>query len=161
MPTARFRSARARVDSINDCAARGSRPPFYGSSRTGGRFPRGRSAGPDHIKNLLHNRLANWHSPHQFLSRQQLRRVENLFNSLILNAGCGEEYFALGIAVGISDIDSNQKTVELRFRQRVGAFEFNRILSRQHMERPRVTGALLPQWKPYPPASPAKGRIAF
>ncbi len=39
--------------------------------------------------------------------------------------------------VGVGNVDLHQEAIELRFRQRIGAFLFDRVLRRQHMERPR------------------------
>ena len=39
--------------------------------------------------------------------------------------------------VGIAHVDLQQEAVELRLRQRIGAFLLDRVLRRQHVERPR------------------------
>ena len=44
---------------------------------------------------------------------------------------------ALGGSVGIADVDLQQKSVQLRLRQRVGALLLERVLRRQNMERRR------------------------
>ena len=60
----------------------------------------------------------------------------------LLAEGGGDEHAPFGLDVGIADIDLQQKAVELGFGQRIGAFLFQRILRRQHMERPRQVVAL-------------------
>ncbi len=51
------------------------------------------------------------------------------------DAGGGEQHLALGLEIGIADIDLQQEAVELRLGQRVGAFLLERVLRRQHVER--------------------------
>ncbi len=51
-----------------------------------------------------------------------------------LGAGGLEQDAALGVAVGIVDVDFHQEAVELRFGQRIGAFLLQRVLRREHME---------------------------
>ena len=41
----------------------------------------------------------------------------------------------LGCPVGIGHVDLNQEPVELRFRQGISAFLFDRILCGQHVKR--------------------------
>ena len=55
--------------------------------------------------------------------------------SRLFGAGGVEQDFALGVAVGIVDVDLHQEAVELRFGQRIGAFLLERVLRRQHVER--------------------------
>ena len=43
----------------------------------------------------------------------------------------------LGVVVRIVDVDLHQEAVELRFRQRIGAFLLDRVLRREHVERAR------------------------
>ena len=55
----------------------------------------------------------------------------------LFGAGGLEQDAPLGVAIGIVDVDLHQEAVELRFRQRIGAFLLQRILRRQHMKRLR------------------------
>ncbi|MGY4368326.1 hypothetical protein ACVW1A_004391 [Bradyrhizobium sp. LB1.3] len=48
-----------------------------------------------------------------------------------------EQDTALGVAIGIVDVDLHQETVELRFRQRIGSFLLQRVLRGEYMERLR------------------------
>ena len=41
------------------------------------------------------------------------------------------------VEVGIVDVDLHQEAVELRFRQRIGAFLLDRVLRREHVEGAR------------------------
>src|SRR5258708_7068373 len=45
------------------------------------------------------------------------------------------ENVALSAAIGITQLQAHQETIELTFGQRVGAFEFERILRGQHQKR--------------------------
>ena len=49
-------------------------------------------------------------------------------------AGGLQQDAALGLAVGIADVDLEQEAVELGFGQRIGAFLLDRVLGREHME---------------------------
>ncbi len=55
----------------------------------------------------------------------------------LLGTGGLEQDAALGVAIGIVDVDLHQEAVELRFGQRIGAFLLQRVLRREHVERLR------------------------
>ena len=61
--------------------------------------------------------------PAQHLRRQRLR-----------GAGGGQQHRAFGGERGIAHLDFQQKPIQLRFRQRIGAFLFDGVLCGQHME---------------------------
>ncbi|MEI9887364.1 MAG: hypothetical protein WDN08_12835 [Rhizomicrobium sp.] len=54
---------------------------------------------------------------------------------LFLAEGGGDQHLALGLLVGIADVDLQQEAVELRLGQGIGALLLQRVLRRQHMER--------------------------
>ena len=120
---------------MSACAARGPGPqpiPFDSSgSPSPGRAARTRS------------RMAStMRSP---IGARRTRRCASDRSSAVMTGsglvprspGGFNQYATLGRAVGISDIDLHEESVQLRLRQRIGALLLERVLRRQHMERRR------------------------
>ena len=90
----------------------------------------------------LHHRFADRQPAHQALRRQQLIGGHGQFRLVLFRAGRVEHDFALGVVVGIVDVDLHQEAVELRFGQRIGALLLDRVLGREHVERARNVVAI-------------------
>ena len=85
----------------------------------------------------LDHRFADRQAAHQPLRGDQLVGGHGRLRLALFGAGGVEHDPPLGLAVGIVDVDLHQEAVELRFRQRIGAFLLDRVLGREHMEGPR------------------------
>ena len=93
----------------------------------------GRDQGQDRLDDAFPDRDA----AHEALRGEQFVGRHRLPRYLLGEAGRRDQHPPLGIAIGIIDVDLQQKAVELRFRQRIGAFLLQRVLRREHMKRPR------------------------
>ena len=95
------------------------------------------------VEDRVDDRFADRQPAHQALGAHQIFSAHRRLRPRLVGAGRVEQDVPLGLAVGIADVDLHQKAVELRFRQRIGAFLLERVLRRQHVERPRqiVAGA--------------------
>ena len=82
---------------------------------------------------VIEQRGRGMYGVHLGLRSQQHWRVQHGRQlAYTLAAPAGFQQGALGAGVGISQRDSHQKAVELRFRQRRGAHERRRVLGRNH-----------------------------
>ena len=81
--------------------------------------------------------LAHRHAADQRLGGHQLLGGQRRRRAFLGRAGGGEQHRALGLQHRVADVDLQQEPVELRLGQRVGAFLLDRVLRRQHVERPR------------------------
>ena len=90
----------------------------------------------------LDHRFADRQAAHQPLRRDQFVGGHRRLRLALFRAGGVEHDFAFGVAIGIIDVDLHQEAVELRFRQRIGAFLLDRVLRREHMERARHVVAI-------------------
>ena len=95
------------------------------------------SGGADEIEDRLDHAFADRRAAHQALRRHQLGGGHRRLRLDFAVAGRLDEDAALGVAVGIADVDLHQEAIELRLGQRVGAFLLERVLRRQNMERRR------------------------
>ena len=115
----------------------GSRPCPPGE-QIGDELRRLRLPGPSRahqIDGVLKDMIGHDHLPHQFLHLQNRRPVEDR-----LHVAAGRLVVALHDlhllrTVRIADDDVEHEAIELRFRQRIGAFLLDRVLRRQHEER--------------------------
>ena len=76
-------------------------------------------------------------APDQSLNRRHLVGRHHLLGDGLLDTGGLEKHPAFGFEVGISDVDLEEKPVELGFGERVGALLLKRILGGQNVERRR------------------------
>ena len=128
-------NARARQASIRAWLARGPGP--HETKRV---IPSAAAAGPagaDQRQDRLDDAFADRDAAHQALRRHQLGDIHRRPRPVLGDAGGRDQHFALGLAVGIIDVDLQQEPVELGLGQRIGAFLLQRVLGRQHMKRPR------------------------
>ncbi len=93
-------------------------------------------AGRTHqLQDCLDHAFRHRHAPHQRLHLDETFGIHDRIGFRFKSA-CGfEKNAALGRKFGIENIDLHQEAVELGFRQRIGAFLFQRVLGCQHMER--------------------------
>ena len=112
-------NARARTASISDWLARGLGPQAIGS---GVAAFRSGTRGAHQREDRLDHGFPDRQPAHQPLRRDQILGVHRRLGQRLFGSGGFEQDFPLGVAVGIVDIDLHQKAIELRFRQRIGAF---------------------------------------
>jgi hypothetical protein len=93
------------------------------------------TAGPHQLQDGVDDALSDRQAPDQRLRGHQVPGRQGLRGDRLLGARRADHDLALGLLVGIADIDLQEEAVELGFGQRIGAFLFQRILRRQHMER--------------------------
>jgi hypothetical protein len=133
-----------RVASVNERAgAHGEHQGLAGPrARTPGdmAFDLGGSAflGPrraHQFKNGSDDLFTHRHPAHKALGGEQVFRRHGGTHGHVMAAGGGEQHAAFRLEVWIVHIDLGEKTIELGFRQRIGAFLFERVLRRKHMER--------------------------
>ena len=93
------------------------------------------TGGAHEAENGLDDGFADRQTPHEALRRDQILAVHGRLRARLLGAGRLEQDAALGLAVGIVDVDLHQEAVELRFGQRIGAFLLQRVLGGEHVER--------------------------
>ena len=86
------------------------------------------------LEDRVDHGFADRQAAHQALRRDQLVGGHRRLRLALVGAGGVEQDAALGVAVGIIDVDLHQEAVELRFGQRIGAFLLERVLRREHME---------------------------
>ena len=86
------------------------------------------------VEDAVDHRFADRDGADQALGGAQLVAGHHLFRRRLVGAGGGDQHLALGAELGIDDVDLQQEAVELRLGQRVGAFLFERVLGRQHVE---------------------------
>jgi hypothetical protein len=67
--------------------------------------------------------------------RQQLLGRHDLDRLVLLRPGRDDEHLPLGLEIGVGHVDFHQEAIELRLRQRIGAFLFEGVLGRQDVER--------------------------
>ena len=127
--------ARARATSISAWLARGLGPQEISLPMSPVSGP-GRAA-RTRLEDRLHHRFADRQAAHQALRGDQLVGGHGRLRLALLRAGGVEHDLALGLAVGIVDVDLHQEAVELRLRQRIGAFLLDRVLGREHVEGAR------------------------
>src|SRR5262245_7641601 len=89
------------------------------------------------VEDRFHHRFADRQAAHQALCRQELIGGHGRLGLALFRAGGVEHDFALGIVIGIVDVDLHQEAVELRLGQGIGAFLLDRILRREHVEGAR------------------------
>ena len=128
-------SARARTASISAWLARGDGPQAISLAASPPSGPGPRRA--HQRQDRLDHGFADRQPPHQALRRHQILGGHRRLRPRLLGAGGVEQDLPLGVAIGIVDVDLHQEAVELRFRQRIGAFLLERVLGREHVERPR------------------------
>ena len=97
-----------------------------------GRF---RAAVAHQSQDGIEHGFAHRHRPHQRLGCQQLRRIEHPHRRGFGRPGGRDQHAAFAGEVGIGNLDLQEKPIQLRFGQRVGAFLLDRVLRRQHVER--------------------------
>ena len=98
--------------------------------------------GADQLQDGVDDALADRQAADQCLRGHQVGRRQCLDRRRLNSARGADHDLAFRCFVGIADIDLQQEAVELRFGQRIGAFLFERVLRRQHMERCRQVVAL-------------------
>src|SRR5258706_6811241 len=86
----------------------------------------------DRLDDLFADRKA----AHQRLRPHQGFGIDDALRRPLVADRCRHQHLLFGFAVGITDIDLQQETVELRFGKRIGAFLLQRILGGEHMEGP-------------------------
>ena len=91
--------------------------------------------GADQPEDEVDDLLADGHPPDQLLHPDQRRRIEHRLELLLDPGGRGDHHPPLGFGRRVVDVDLQQEPVELRFRQRIGAFLLDRVLRRQDVER--------------------------
>eukprot|EP00752_Nemacystus_decipiens_P019487 g17543.t1 len=106
---------------------------------------RARARSAHEIQNSFSHLLAHGHGAHQFLRGDEVVWTHDSFGSRFTGAGGQFEHGAFGIAVRKADFDLQQETIKLRFRQRIGAFLFDRILGSQNMKGTWQSGPQLAQ----------------
>ena len=127
-------SARARTASISAWLARGLGPQAISLASP--------LSGPGRAERTSVRMASTTDSPtgkppHQPLRRHQIFGGHRRLRPRFLGAGGLEQNFSFGVAVRIADVDLHQEAVELRFRQRIGAFLLQRVLRGEHVERLR------------------------
>ena len=80
--------------------------------------------------------LGDHHLPRQLLELQDVGPVSTRTGVGRFGAGRLRHHRHLVVFAQVSDDDVEHEAIELRFGQRIGAFELDRILRRQHEERP-------------------------
>ena len=100
-----------------------------------GRGRRLRTAGPDEAERVPHHGLGDRHAPHQTLERNQVRAVDRTLELRIENRRRRAHDLELLVFGRMVDHDVEHEAVELGFRQRIGAFELDRVLRREDVER--------------------------
>ena len=125
-------SARARTASISAWLARGPGPQAMALASFGVAVAGPRRA--DEIEDRLDHQLADRHAADELLDAADALGVEHAFGDRLGRAGGLEQHAALGLAVGIDDVDLQEEAVELRLGQRVGALLLERVLGGEHVE---------------------------
>ncbi len=95
------------------------------------------TGGADEVEDRLDDPFADRRAPHDALRLEQVLCGHDRLRPPLALAGRLDQDAALGVAVGIADVDLQEEPVELRLRQRIGALLLERVLRRQHMERAR------------------------
>ncbi len=88
----------------------------------------------DKRKDRVHNLVADRHLADERLDFHHAFSVDNLTCLARCGACRVEQYLAFGGKLGIADIHLQQEAVELRFRQWIGAFLFQRVLGCENVE---------------------------
>ena len=93
-------------------------------------------AGAHDVERVPHHRLGHRHLAHQALEGDRGRRRETgLSNSGARMAGRRPHHLDLLVVGRVLDDDVEHEAIELRFGQRIGALELDRVLRREHVER--------------------------
>ena len=158
---ARRPSSSARARRRQHQRLRGARPRTPGDMPAhdvvvGGLRPAAAHQGQDRVHHLL---------AHRHAADQRLRREQFLARSSPAPAGLGraggrQQHGPFRLQRRVADIDLQQEAVELRLRQRIGALLLDRVLRRQHVERPRQRRARRRRPRRAAPASPAAAPTA-
>ena len=94
-----------------------------------------RPARPHQAQRVAHHRLGHRHAPHQALEGDQVGAVDRALELRVEDRRRGADDFVFLVFRRVLDHDVEHEPVELRFRQRIGAFELDRVLRREHVER--------------------------
>ena len=89
----------------------------------------------DDVERVAHHRLGHRHLAHQLLERDQIVAADRPLELRILNRRRRPDDVDLLVVRRVLDDDVEHEAVELRFRQRIRAFELDRVLRREHVER--------------------------
>ncbi len=100
-----------------------------------GRGRRLRPARAHQAERVAHHRLGHRHAPHQPLERDQVRAAHRPLELRIEDRRRRPHDLELLVFRRMVDDDVEHEAIELRFRQRIGAFELDRVLRREHVER--------------------------
>ena len=87
------------------------------------------------VERMPHHRLGHRHLPHETLERDQVVAADRPLELRILQRGRGPDDAELLVVRRVVDDDVEHEAIELRFRQRIGAFQLDRVLRREHEER--------------------------
>ena len=94
-----------------------------------------RAARPHDVERVAHDRLGHRHLAHQPLERNQILAGDRAFELRILDRRRRPDHAELLVVRRVVDDDVEHEAIELRFRQRVRAFELDRVLRGEHVER--------------------------
>jgi hypothetical protein len=84
---------------------------------------------------VSHDRLGHWYPAHQPLERDEIVAADRPLQLRVLDRR-GRSHDAELLVIGrVLDDDVIHETIELRLRQRIGAFQLDRVLRRKHVER--------------------------
>jgi hypothetical protein len=95
--------------------------------------PRPRRA--DDVERVPQHRLGHRHLAHQLLELDQILAADRPFELRILNRRRRPHDVDLLVVRRVLDDDVEHEAIELRFRQRIGALELDRVLRREDVER--------------------------
>ena len=127
--------ARARATSISAWLARGLGPQEIS-------LPSSPVSGPGRAERTSLRIASTTDSPTgnrrtRRCAAEQLVGGHGRLRLALFRAGGVEHDFALGLVVGIVDVDLHQEAVELRFRKGIGALLLDRVLGGEHVEGAR------------------------
>ena len=94
-----------------------------------------RPAGAHDVERVAHHRLRHRHLAHQPLERDQVLAGDRPLELRVLNRRRRADDVDLLVVRRVLDDDVEHEAIELRFGQRIGAFELDRVLRREDVER--------------------------
>ena len=93
--------------------------------------------GAHEVHHVLGDRFGDRHHAHQLLKIENLLRVGDRLHLRDARGGGQVDHFHFVVRAQVIEHGVEQEAVELRFGQRIGAFELDRVLRGQHEERRR------------------------
>ena len=112
--------------------AAAERHPLLDRLRAGRRL---RPARPHDRQRVAQHRVGHRHAPHEPLERHQVGAGHRPVELRLEDRGGRADDLQLLVLGRVVDDDVEHEAIELRFGQRIGAFELDRVLRREHVER--------------------------